>query len=315
MILDYYRLYGLIVASQLEIPDAKSTAISDSSQIPNVDVIVTLSSVTVFYNDEKLEKFNDNWYYLVSNPQLFYMHCNGFDFEISNGRTIKIDTHSLDIKGTSLVTYLLGSAFGVIGMQRGLIPIHGAAIVTDDSAVIITGYSGSGKSAILSSLIQMDYCYLSDDVSMVTTIDGKPFVLPSYPQRKLAAVTANETGEDISTAIPIHEDGREKFAIRRTSEWLDKKLTLSGIVELVPVKRDNDSVFTPEIRKITGKASLMMVLRNRYRSRFDDSIGTPPQRMKQLLEVTSAVNTYQVIRPFKGFSVEKTARIIESQCF
>ena len=311
-ILYYYNLYGLNVMSSFVIPDAENTSVLDSVQNP--DVVVLLDSVPDFRTHPDLVELSSKWYYSIPDPQLFFMHCDGFDFEISNGRIVKVDTHDLDIKGSNLVTYILGSAFGVIGIQRGLVPIHGATIVTGDSAVIITGYSGSGKSAILSTLTQMGYRYLADDVSMVTTVGGKPFVFPSYPQRKIASVTASETGEDISAATAINEDGRDKFAIRKISEWSDTKLPLSGIVELVPVQKDDNPVFTPEIKEIIGQASLMLVVRNRYRARFADSIGTPPQRMKQLLEITSAVKTYQLIRPVTGFSVAETARLIERHC-
>ena len=309
----YYKLYGLNVASQLRIPDANSVTLPEG--IHKVDITLMLDEVPDINTHETLVKLNDTWRYSVPDPQLFYMHCNGFEFEISNGSVIKVDTHKKPIEGSSLITYILGSAFGVIGMQRGLIPIHGASISNESSSVIITGYSGSGKSAILSALVHMGYRYLSDDVSMIATNGGAPFVFPSYPQRKIAAVTAAETGEDVSSAKPINEDGRDKYAIRKTSEWLDKTLPLSGIVELSPETREDNTLFLPEINEIKGHASFILVFRNQYRLRFAASIGTPPHRIKQLLEITSSVKTYQVIRPTTGFSVEETARMILGKCF
>ena len=309
----HYRLYGLTVASQIKIPDAECATLSDTNR--DADVMVTLNHVPDFSTHETLVKLTDAWYYAVSNPQLFFMHCYGFDFEISNGSTIKVDTHNMTIEGTNLIAYILGSSFGVIGIQRGLIPIHGASIVTKDSVAIITGYTGSGKSAILSALTQLGYQYLADDVSMIATVGGVPFVIPSYPQRKTAITAAEEIGEDISSTIPILEDGRNKYAIRKTSEWLEKELPLSRIVEIIPSVKEDNSVFTPEIYTITGHASLKMVLRNLYRPQFVERIGTPPQRMKKLIEIASSIKTYQVIRPITGFSISETARIIKDQCF
>jgi len=309
-----YKLYGMTVMSSLELPDAEYAQLH--AEVENADVTIMLCPVSQgFLEDEKLIRLNDEWYYLVSNPQLFYMRCYGFDFEISNGCLVSVDTHGQEAVNLKLITYVLGSAFGVIGMQRGLIPIHGTAVATGNNASIITGFAGSGKSAVLGSLIASGYKYLADDVSMVVVDEGIPYVLPSYPQRKIAASTAEETGENVTDAMPIIESGREKYAIRRTSEWLDKKLPLSSIVELIPVTRENEPDFTPEVQEVLGHASLGLVLRNQYRFNFTASIGTPPERMKRLLEITSYVKTFKLIRPVSGFPVNETARMIVERCF
>ena len=310
----FYKLYSLTVVSDLELPDAECSKLH--TLVGNSDVAITLCSVSQdFLKDEKLVTINDEWCYLASDPQLFYMRYLGFAFEVSNGCSIKVDTQGQDVTNTKLATFILGSAFGVIGMQRGFIPIHGTAIATGNDACIITGFVGSGKSAILGSLINKGFKYLADDVSMIVVDNGNPYVLPSYPQRKIAASTLDEIGESVSGALSLVESGKEKYAIRRTFEWLDKKLPLSCIVELVPEARENEPGFTPEVRRITGHASLKLVLRNQYRPHFVAKIGTPPERMKRLLDITSSVNTFQLIRPVTGFPVNETARMIIETCF
>lgn len=309
----YYRLYGLAVASQLAFPDAEGATLQTGAK--PADVTVTLGSVPDCGAHENVGRLNDTWYYSAPGPQCFYMHCNGFDFEITNGNTIKVDTHRQPMNRPELITYILGSAFGVIAIQRELVPLHGAAVATGDTAVIIAGYSGSGKSAVLSALIQAGYRYLADDVSVVSLEGGKPFVLPSYPQRKIAVAAALETGEDTSAAALIREDGREKYTFRNTGEWVDRKLPLSFIVEVFPTMKRDDSPFSPEIREINGHASLGMVIRNQYRMQFSSGIGTPPSRMKKLLEITSSVKTYQLIRPACGSPVRETAQMIVETCF
>ena len=304
----YYRLYGLAVMSELEISDAGGESLTTDDKA--ADVKVVLGHVPDFSAEEKYEKLTDAWSFAVPNPQLFYMHCDGFDFEITNGDTIKVDTIKRDGESSSLITFILGSAFGVIGIQRGLVPIHGAAVETGDTAAIITGHPGSGKSAILGELVKVGRRYLADDVCMVSTIEGRPFVFPSYPQRKIAADSAAEAGEDISGATLINEDGKEKYAIRNTSEWVGERRPLSCIVEIVPAAKKDNSAVVPEIKEIEGHASLNLVLRNQFRPQFAVSIGTPPQRMKQLLEITSSIKIYQIIRPTEGFPVSAAAQMI-----
>jgi len=307
-----YRLYGLTVMSELEIPDAECVTLPVCDKA--ADVTIALGRVPDFITAENVIKLKDDWYFSVPAPQLFYMHCNGFGFEIKDGDTVNVDVYNQDVENSGLITYILGSAFGVVGIQRGSVPIHGAAVETGDTAAIITGHSGSGKSAVLGELIKTGRRYLADDVSMVFTVDGVPLVVPSYPQRKIVADSAAETGEDISGATLINEDGKDKYAIRKTSEWLDERRQLSCIVEIVSARKKDDSPFAPEIKEIKGQASLRLLLRNQFRPQFAAALGTPPQRMKQLLEVTSSVKTFQIIRPTEGFPVSDTARMVIEKC-
>ena len=310
----YYKLYGLTVASELEIPDAKIVALGQTAR--NVDVTATLAPVSQdFLHNEEYIQITDAWGYYVQSPRHFFMRCFGYDFEITDGDSIIVDAHKQDTGNSDLCTFILGSAFGVIGMQRSLIPIHGAAVVTGDASVIITGDIGSGKSALLSSLVMSGYKYLTDEISMVFTKKGKPFVIPSYPQRKIDATTAGETGDSISDTAMLDEGGRDKFAVRRASEWLDETLPLSCIVEVVPLMRRDGAAFTPEIKEITGHESLKLVMRNQYRTQFVATIGVHPGSMKRLLEITSSIKTYQLLRPAEGFSINETARIIVENCF
>jgi len=296
------------------LPDAKEVFIKQA--IDNPDVSIILGSVKQdFLDSNQLVKLSDIWSFEVIDPQLFYMHCYGFDFEISGGNMIRVDTHGKDIAESSLITYILGSAFGVIGIQHGLIPIHGTAVAVGNKAVIVTGHTGSGKSAILSSLVMQGYKYLADDVSMIAFEDGIPFAFPSYPQRKIDASTASGTGDSIEGIIPKVENGRDKYAIRRASEWMDTKLPLSTIIEIVQENRPDETGVAPEIIEITGHASLMLVLRNLYRPQFVAQIGTPPERMKRLLELTSSVKAYQMTRPVEGFPINETANMIIERCF
>jgi len=298
--------------SELEISDAGHESLTTDYNA--ADVKVLLGHVPDFSSEEKYERLTDACSFAVPDPQMFYMHCDGFDFKITDGDTIIIDTHGQDVEGSGLVAFVLGSAFGVVGIQRGFIPIHGAAVETGDTAAIITGRPGSGKSAILGELVRAGRRYLADDVCMVSIIEGRPFVFPSYPQRKIAADSAAEAGEDASGAILINEDDKKKYAIRNASEWLNERRPLSSIIEIFPAKKKDNSAVVPETIEIKGHASLRLVLRNQFRLKFADGIGTPPQRMKQLLEITSSIKTYQIIRPVEGFPVSDTAQMISEMC-
>jgi hypothetical protein len=77
---------------------------------------------------------------------------------------------------------LFGSAMGALLYQRGWLPLHGCAVKAGDSAYIITGVSGAGKSALTAALLKRGYSVLSDDISPITAGDeGEPMVYPGLP--------------------------------------------------------------------------------------------------------------------------------------
>ena len=311
----YYKIYGLRTASQLQLADVERAEIPALSA-GDTDVSILIGDVDVHMeeNPETVWLAQD-WYYLAL-PDSFYMHCQGYDFEITGGVQIKLGANALYGEGTNLQTYILGSAFGVLCLQRGHLPIHGAAIkLSDGGAAILTGHAGAGKSATLDAFLSMGYRYIADDVSVVKTGDAASVVIPAYPQRKLAAETARETGMHTDGYTLLHEDGREKYAIREIGEWADEEAPLVSIVELNAADRKDGAFYTPEARLVTGHGSLSIVLRNLYRQKFWESIGVPPVRMKQLLKVTSETRIYQIYRPLQGFPVKETAELIREKCF
>ena len=66
---------------------------------------------------------------------------------VSDGNEIIVDPEP-DADLSAIRLFLFGSAFGALLHQRGILPLHGSAIVTSRGAVVFAGVSGSGKSAL-----------------------------------------------------------------------------------------------------------------------------------------------------------------------
>lgn len=60
---------------------------------------------------------------------------------------------------------------------------HATTVAVDDVAVMITGPSGSGKSALALELIGLGAQLVADDLSQIIMLDGAPFVIapPEMP--------------------------------------------------------------------------------------------------------------------------------------
>ncbi|WFR62136.1 hypothetical protein P9222_28415 [Paenibacillus amylolyticus] len=73
--------------------------------------------------------------------------------------------------------FILGTCMAVIMMQRGILPLHGSAVVIDGWAYAFVGYSGAGKSTLSAALASRGYPLLTDDVVALTWDAGEE---PSY---------------------------------------------------------------------------------------------------------------------------------------
>src|SRR5262249_42847204 len=101
--------------------------------------------------------------------------------------------------------FLLGSAFGALLHQRGVIVLHGSTIkINEDAAILFVGHSGMGKSTLAAVLHRRGYPWIGDDVCAITFgTDGTPFVAPAYPQTKLAPDALDHLGIDGSSLRPV----------------------------------------------------------------------------------------------------------------
>lgn len=82
--------------------------------------------------------------------------------------------------------FLLGSVFGFLCHQRGLLPLHAGCLGIDGSAVAIAGEAGAGKSTLTAAFLRRGFRVLADDVTVVdTAAPSGPVVLPSFPRIKL----------------------------------------------------------------------------------------------------------------------------------
>ena len=306
----YYRICGLITASEVYLPEAEPVGAA-----PDADVTVLFGSLEYDISQYPgVKNPGGIWYYCFVDYGRMLFRSGGIDFEVSGGSRIVIDTHGGDRDSADLHIYLLGTAFGTIHMQRGNVPVHGASIEGRSGATIITGYSGSGKSAVLGALALDGFHFLADDVSVVTTENGIPEVLPGYPQRKIACDDAVSLGYDVAGLEVINEDNRDKYVIRRPGEWRRDRMRLSAVVEITRAYREDGERVDPVFREIKGQNSLRLVMRNLYRSHFYGSTGIMPDIMKKILVLTSGIRTYQLIRPYEGMSVWETAELIVSGC-
>ena len=90
----------------------------------------------------------------------------------------------------SVRVFLLGSIFGALLHQRGLLPLHASAIQTARGAVLFAGASGMGKSTLAGAFYRRGYRVVSDEIC---ALDGDR-MWPAIPWLTLWPDAVEELG-------------------------------------------------------------------------------------------------------------------------
>jgi hypothetical protein len=202
-----YELYGLRLASALELPELPRASSGD------VDVeleLVEPGALGSFASPEPADPALANR--IETNAEGCDIVWGGdARVRISAGRRVRVDARR-GVEIAALRAALLGPVWGVILAQRGLLPLHASAVDIGGGAVALAGASGQGKSTMAAALLERGHALLSDDISAVAWHGDVPSILPAFPQQKLEPESLAAIGKSAESLAPVHS--RESKRLR-----------------------------------------------------------------------------------------------------
>jgi hypothetical protein len=167
-----YRVFGLHVRSEFMLPELLP---ADEVAVP--DVRITTGPVAAPNDDEEgLHTLNGSLVLVVPEVARFL---------VQGGNSIIVDA-AAGVPERNIRLYLLGSAFGAILHQRGLLPLHANAVDIDGHAVGFMGASGEGKSTLAAWFHDEGYRVIADDILVVKPEDdGRAYALQGLARLRL----------------------------------------------------------------------------------------------------------------------------------
>lgn len=121
-------------------------------------------------------------------------------FWVRDGRSIIVAPEA-GADPMEIQVFLLGSVFGALCHQRGLVTLHASAVrLPDGGAALFAGPSGIGKSTVAAALMQRGYDVICDDLSVLhKQPDGVFHVSPGIPRLRLWEDVVTFMGIDRAT--------------------------------------------------------------------------------------------------------------------
>jgi len=293
---DYrYRAFGLNIHSQIEIPELYPADDWDA------DVHILTGGVPEILDDPKVVGVR-----FQAKPDLFLLKVDKIaGYLVSDGNRIIIDKFA-EVEDKEVRLFLLGSAFGALFHQRGLLPLHASAIEVNQQCVLFCGDSGNGKSTIARCFLERGYHLQADDICVIT-IDKKgfPIVFPGYPQLKLWRDALVEIGEEPGNYLQVRSV-LDKYAVPVKDRFHCRALPIKKLYVLSPYNGDDI-----EISTINGIEKFNTLKNHTYRFRFVEGLNKEKVHFKNAGAIGNLVPFRLVKRPQEPFLLSQLADSLE----
>ncbi len=276
----YYHVFGLRVRSALPLPELIPAADADSP-----DVIITRGPVH--------EATDATAGAGAANGVFVLVIAEVAKFKIESGRTITVDPEP-EVPERNIRLYLLGSAFGVLLHQRGLLPLHANAIEIGSRAVLFMGASGEGKSTLASWFNDRGYVVVADDVCVVRlTTDGRAYASHGQQRLRLWKEALESSGRNPSNYARsfVGRDDIDKFDVPfELQQRQVEDCELAGIYVLGTADQFS-------IERLWGLQATEAIFAHTYRGFYVNELGSQRQHWQSAVALVQRIPIFRIDRP------------------
>jgi hypothetical protein len=202
--------------------------------------------------------------------------------------------------------FLLGSAFGAIVHQRGLLPLHANAIEVDGRAIAFMGHSGAGKSTMAAWFLDRGHRILADDVCVVVPDENSvPRAYPGIPRLRLWREALERSGRTTDGfELAFDEDDKWNVPTPRQSEG--GPIPLAAVYLLGKAEGG-----TAQIAPLGGVEAVNALVANTYRGGYLAKMGGTRRHLSACLALLQRVPVFSAIRVWGFDDYDAQAALLE----
>lgn len=295
-----HRAFGLRIASRIPLPELPLSGGGEAEGTADI----TVDTADPGPLRSELEATGSNFSLSRGGSRFLFLIPDTAIYCIDEGRTVTV----APLPGADpekVRVYLLGTCLGALLLTRGLLPLHGSAVVIGGKAYAFVGDSGAGKSTLAAALVGMGHRLVSDDVvAVAASEDGPPVVLPAYPQQKLWRESLDGLGIQDASYRPIFRE-TEKFAVPVQSEFRTDPVPFGGVFELA--RSDGDTI---GVAPLSNLERLRVILQHTYRHALIPRLGLADWHFSTAAGIGSRIEVGRLTRPASGFTARELADTI-----
>ena len=300
-----YRLAGLRIVSDL--PLSGLPVCRDAPQEQPPDVVIRraaipegLAAATAMITDGQcIGRYNGR-------EVLIDIPATG-RFLVRGGNEILVDP-APSSNANEIRAYLLGTAFGLLCYQRGITPLHAAAIDFAGGCVAFVGESGAGKSTLAAALARSGHQVISDDLCF-QQLDEKGGVW-SWPgigrirlwEEAMYALGCNGPGVERE----IHGYDKYFVPIRPPRNPIESR-RLHRVYQLHTASDD-----ATKLTRLRGAAAVEVLMQNTYRLSLAQHLGYKPNAFIFCAAAARDVPVFRFSRPLDFDALSQSIELLEN---
>ena len=192
----YYRVYGLQLTANVEIPGLQpcDIAVDKTNIIINMglfpeNIVQHINHTAKLYYLEPGNETTDPPHLVVNTlaeGKYYHFHYkSGVQFVCDSQATVVWGSWQDPLILEDATLYLLGPILGFMLRLRGVTCLHASGIVVEQKSLALTGGSGAGKSTLAAAFAAAGYPVLTDDILPLEFNEGTHLSFPGYARMRL----------------------------------------------------------------------------------------------------------------------------------
>lgn len=157
--MNLYRVAGLVVASEIELPGAIAAAPRPAAA---ANIVVRAGCVPKTLPRASVR--GPTWE--IAGDKFLLNVPDVARYLLDGGREIVVEP-AVGAEAADIAIFLAGTALGILLHQRGQVVLHASAVRVNGKAVLFCGASGAGKSTLAAALAQRGFPLVTDDFCAV----------------------------------------------------------------------------------------------------------------------------------------------------
>lgn len=309
-----YKIYGVNVEADIEMPSALETVSESAPQIKinKADLNIEYQEAILYRKKQEQCGLDDEGPWMTQklskSVSVMWIYSIGI-FRITDGRLIEYD--KLVVSDLyQIEQWILNCVFTIAMMQREQFIFHGSGLLYQNRMILISGGSGSGKSTLTDALLQDEMFHFMADDSVCFEKHGDIVTgIGAYPLRRLCEdVSEDALGKYPKESIVKVADGdKEKYCISMKDAYLDIPQQVQAVVIL-----EKAAIKEPEMKCITGAQKLPALIECIYKKNSYKTIGFSDEMLKKCLFFCEKVDIFVIRRPAEGMTVAQLKKMVYS---
>ena len=239
--------------------------------------------------------------YLLNIPQVARFH-------VTNGNSVRVQMAE-DAPGADVSAFLLGSVFGALCHQNGLLPLHASSVRTGDGVTAFLGDSGAGKSTLAACLQGHGFPIVSDDICVLEddAASGEMRVIPVAGWLKLWRASLNHLGETPDERNRVFS-ADDKYRLYLEAHAGDRPL----LKNLVFLEKASEGV-GPKLEALTAAETLARMMQLTYLGYITELTGTHARVFRQCARAMAEAKGYRLTVPWGFEAMDGVLELLERE--